>query len=64
MRIFQNAIYFYIKKVYKTATKNVDIRILQCIMRPKLGQAYNSFAYKMARDTPFLVCRREDPLIR
>ena len=29
MRNFQNAIYFYIKKVYKTATKNVDIRILQ-----------------------------------
>ena len=30
MRIFQNAVYFYIKKVYKIATKNVDIRILQC----------------------------------
>ena len=30
MRIFQNAVYFYIKKVYETDTKNVDIRILQC----------------------------------
>lgn len=25
MRIFQNAIYIYIKKVYKTATKNGDV---------------------------------------
>ena len=30
MRIFQNAVYFYIKKVYKIALKNVDTRILQC----------------------------------